>query len=95
MATNKPGALKLSNRATATSELTSLIHNIVPASSNVVQAAVDKLLEAADDYIASQPIADPTGRRGKPKLAQARASLVILHKYLSKAQEQMAALCAV
>ena len=92
MATSKQGATRLAKRIALADALKTVLASIPTVDPDVVQAAADELMNAADDYIASQPMVDPQGRRSKPNLAEARASVVALHKHLANAQEQLSAL---
>ena len=92
MATTKQGATRLVKRIASTDALKKELTSIPKVDPDVVQAAADELMNAADDYIASQPMVDPQGRRSKPNLAEARASVVALHQHLANAQEQLSAL---
>ena len=89
MATTKQGATRLAKRIASTDALKTLLTGIPKVDPNVVQTAADELKNAADQYMASLPIVDPKGRRSKPNLAEARASVAALHKHLTKALEQL------
>ena len=92
MATTKQGATGMVKRIASIDALRKVLASIPKVNPNLVQAAADELMNAADDYISSQPIVDPQGRRSKPNLAEARASIAALHKYLANAKEQLSAL---
>lgn len=89
MATNKQSATRPAKRIASIDALKKELVSIPKVDPNVVQAAADELMNAAADYMASQPIVDPQGRRSKPNLAEARASVATLHKHLTKAMEQL------
>lgn len=89
MATSKVDATRLAKRIASAVELKAVLTSISKVDPDVVQTATDKLMNAADDYMASQPLIDPMGRRSKPNLAKARASLAGLHNHLTKALEQL------
>lgn len=89
MATIKHGKTRLAQRAASTDELKEILAQIPKVAPNVVQTAADALMNAADDYMASQPLVDPKGRRSKPNLAEARTNVAALHKHLTKALEQL------
>ena len=92
MATSKQGATSLAKRLASTDALKTVLTSILKVDPDVVPTAADALMNAADDYMSSQPIVDPKGRRSKPNLAEARASVAALHKNLAKAQEQLSTL---
>ena len=92
MATTKQGATGMVKRIASIDALRKELASIPKVNPNVVQTAADELMNAAADYMASQPIVDPQGRRSKPNLAEARASVAALHKHLAKAQEQLSTL---
>ena len=88
----KKEAKRLDQRANHFMALTNLLASIPKVASSVIEPAVATLIDAADQYKASQPVVDPKGRRSKPNLAEARASVAALDKSLAKAQEQMSTL---
>ena len=92
MATTKQGATGMVKRIASIDALRKELASVPEVDPNVVQTAADELMNAAADYMASQPIVDPQGRRSKPNLAEARASVAALHKHLAKAQEQLSTL---
>ncbi len=92
MATTKRGATRLVKRIASTDALKKVLTSIPQIDPGMVQTAADELMNAADDYMASQPIVDPQGRRSKPNLAEARASVASLHRHLAKTLEQLSAL---
>lgn len=83
---------RLLKRAREATSLKNLLASIPKVDSSVIETAVVALMDAADQYMASQPMVDPKGRRGKPSLAEARASVVALDTTLAKAQMQLSAL---
>lgn len=89
MATRKQVTTRLAKRIASADTLKTVLTNIPKVDPEVVQTAADELMNAADDYMASQPLVDPKGRRSKSNLAEARASVAALHKHLAKAQEQL------
>lgn len=100
MATMKPGALlkdqlirseaaRLAKRASSERSLLNLLTSIPKVDPEAVSPAIDALMDAADQYKASQPLVDPKGRRSKPSIADARTSVAALLKHLVKAQEQL------
>jgi hypothetical protein len=92
MVTSKKGTTKLAKRTESADALKALLTSISKVDPDVVPTAADALMTAADDYMASQPIVAPKGRRSKSNLAKARASVASLHKHLTKAQEQLSTL---
>lgn len=92
MATTKRGATRLDKRAASAEELKVLLTRIPKVAPDVAHAAAVVLMNAADNYTASQPIVDCKDRRSKPSLAESRSSVAALHKYLSQALEQLTAL---
>lgn len=92
MATSEQGATKLAKRIASANALKTVLTSIPKVDPDVVQTATYELMNAADDYMASQPLVDPLGRRSKPNLAEARASVAALHKHLAKALEQLSVL---
>lgn len=85
----KNEAVRLAKRASSAKALKTLLANLPKVDPAVVPTAVDVLMDAADQYKASQFLVDPKGRRSKPNLAEARSSVAALHKHLAKAQEQL------
>jgi len=79
-------------RANIAEEIATLLAGLPKVDPCVIPFAVEVLMGAADDYKASKPVVDPKGRRSKPKLAEARASVVAVHKHLSRANEQLSTL---
>jgi hypothetical protein len=55
----------------------------------VIPIAVSTLIDAADQYMADRPIVDKAGRRSKPGIAEARASVRALQKSLSLTEDQL------
>lgn len=82
----------MAKRIASADALQTVLTSIAKVDPDVVPTAADALMNAADDYMASQPIVDSKGRRSKPNLAEARASVTALHKQLAKAHEQVSAL---
>ena len=70
---------RLLKRASEATSLQNLLASIPKVAPSVIEPAVVALMDAADQYRASQPVVDPQGRRSKPNLAEARASLLSLH----------------
>lgn len=89
MATSKQGATRLAKRIALADALKTVLASIPKVDPEVVQTATDELMNAADNYMTSQPLVDPKGRRSKPNLAEARASLAALYKHLAKALKQL------
>jgi hypothetical protein len=89
MATVKVATTKVAKRVASADELTKLLTHIPNVALDVVTTAADALMNAADNYMASQPIVDPKGRRSKPNLAEARAGMAALHKHLTNAIKQL------
>jgi hypothetical protein len=100
MATIKPNTIlkdqlikketaKIAKRAADAKALNTLLTSLPKVDPAVAQLAVDDLMDAADQYKTSQPLVDAQGRRSKPSIAKARASMAALHKQLAKAQEQL------
>jgi hypothetical protein len=85
----KKDAARLAKRAADAKTLNTLLASLPKVNPAAVLTAVDALVNAADGYMTSQPIVDPKGRRSKPNLAEARASVAALHKHLAKALEQL------
>lgn len=86
----KKEVVRLDQRATEATAMSNLLASFAKVAQSTIEPAVEALMEAADQYVASQPMVDPKGRRSKPNLAEARASVAALHKHLVKAQEQLA-----
>jgi hypothetical protein len=74
-------------RAAHTKALSTLLASIPTVDASVIESAVIALLDAADQYTASQPLVDPKGRRSKPSIAEARANVAELLNHLDKAQK--------
>lgn len=89
MTSIKHGKTRLAKRAGSIDEFKELLTTIPKVAPDVVPTAADALMNAADDYMDSQPIVDPKGRRSKPNLAEARASVAALYKHLAKTLEQL------
>lgn len=89
MATTKEGETRLLKRIASTDALKKVLISIPKVDPNAVQTAADELMTVADDYLASQPMVDPQGRRRKANLSEARSSVVALHKHLIRALEQL------
>lgn len=100
MATIKPNTIlkdqlikketaKIAKRAADAKALNTLLTSLPKVDPAVAQLAVDDLMDAADQYKTSQPLVDTQGRRSKPNIAEARASMAALHKQLAKVQEQL------
>lgn len=85
----KKEAARDAKRVTDAKALNTLLASLPKVDTAVVQPAVDALMNAADVYKASQPLVDPEGRRSKPNIAKARASMAALQKHLVKAEEQL------
>lgn len=83
------GSARLSKRAASAQAIATVISSLPKVDPLVIPSAVDRLMGAADSYMASLPLVDTKGRRSKPILAEARASIAALHKHLSKAEEQL------
>lgn len=83
---------RLLKRASEATSLKNLLASIPKVAPSVIEPAVVALMDAADQYRASQPVVEPKGRRSKPNLAEARASVAALHKQLAKSQMQLSAL---
>lgn len=77
---------RLTQRASSAQSLTTLITSIPKLDPAAVLPAVGALMDAADQYKASHPLVDPKGRRSKPSIADARASLLALHQVLCTAE---------
>ncbi|APW46667.1 hypothetical protein [Rhodoferax antarcticus] len=92
MATRKQATTRLAKRLASVDALKTVLTSIPKVDPDVVQTATAELMNAADDYMASQPLVDPKGRRSKPNLAEARASVAALQKHLAKALEQLSVL---
>lgn len=86
----KKGGIRLAQRAAEATALSDLLVGLPKVIPSTIEPAVEALMEAADQCTASQPLVDSKGRRSKPNLAEARASLAALHKHLAKALEQLA-----
>ena len=83
----KTEAARLAQREIAEGALKFMLRGIPRLDPTAVITAVDALMDATDQYKASLRLVYPKGRRTKPKIAQARASVTALHKLLTKAQE--------
>jgi hypothetical protein len=83
---------RLTQRASNAQSLQNLIFSIPKINQAVIPMAVDALMDAADQYMASHPLVDRTGRRDKPRISEARAGLRALQSHLAKAQEQLSKL---
>lgn len=81
--------IRLAKLAANVSALTTLIASLPKVNQTVVPEAVKALMDAADQYKASQPLVDTQGRRSKPTLAEARSSLTALNKHLKRARDQL------
>lgn len=82
----------LAQRVLETKTLTILVAGIPKVKPEVVSDAVEALLEAADLYKADRPILDIKGRRSKPGIAEARASVAALQKSLCAVQQHLSGL---
>ncbi len=80
---------RLGERAADKQSMRNLLARIPQVDQAVIPIAVSTLMDAADQYMASQPLLDPKGRRSKTSIAEARAGLTALHKHLVKAEEQL------
>lgn len=83
---------RLRQRAMNAQSLQNLISSIPKINQAVIPTTVDALMDAADQYLASHPLVDRTGRRGQPRISEARASLTVLHNHLVAVQEQLSKL---
>lgn len=91
-ALKKKETARLGLRAADVTAIKSLLVSIPKVDPVVVSHAVDALMDAADQYKASRPLADTEGRRSTSSIAKARASVAALKKQLVKAQEQLSML---
>lgn len=97
---NTPDADKLINAEAALLEErkadTAMLQGLLAAIPGVdlahIPLAIAALMEAADDYLTSKPIVDAQSRRSSPGIADARASVLALHKSLAAVQAQLSAL---
>jgi hypothetical protein len=83
---------RLLERASYATSLKNLLASIPKVAPSVIEPAVVALMDAADQYRASQPVVDSKGRRSKTNLAEARACVVALHTSLAKVQMQLSTL---
>ena len=81
----KKEATWLAQRASAALALETLLASIPKLTLEAIPSAVEALLEAADQYKASNFLVDREGRRIKPKISDARASINALQNLVSKA----------
>lgn len=86
---SKKEAEKVAKGVTSAKTLETLLTSLPKIDRTVVPTAIDALMEAADQYKSSLPLIDLKGRRSKPNIAEARASVAALQKQLIKAQEQL------
>ena len=84
----KQEAAKLSTRLKSASTLKNLLARIPKVATAVIPTAVKALMDAADEYTASQLLIDVDERRSKPGIADARGSLQELHRTVCKAEAQ-------
>ena len=84
----KQEATRLSTQVKSATTLSNLLARLPKVAKAVIPTAVEALMEAADQYKASQPLVDINGRHSKPGLAVARASLLELHKTMCRAEAQ-------
>ena len=83
----KQEAARLAKRAAHTKALNTLIASLPRVDPAAALTAADALMDAADQYKASQPLVDSKGRRNKLNLAEARASLLSLHRAICAADK--------
>lgn len=76
---------RLLKRASEAKSLANLLATLPKVDPSAIEPAVSALMDAADEYRASQPVVDPKGRRSKLNLAEARASLLSLHQAICTA----------
>jgi hypothetical protein len=88
-AIKKREAARLVKRAVETQALRNLVTNIPAVDPAVVPQAVDALMDAADQYKASQPLVDHKGRHSKTSISAARTSVAAFSKHLCKAKDQL------
>jgi len=88
----KAEAALLEKRKADIAKLQGLLAAIPGVNPADVPLATDALMEAADGYLASKPIVDAQGRRSRPGIAEARGSVLALHKSLAAVQKQLSAL---
>ena len=79
---------RLSTRLKSASTLKNLLIRIPKVATAEIPTAVKALMDAADEYTASQLLINVDGRHSKPGIADARASLLDLHKTVCKAEAQ-------
>ena len=84
----KQEVARLSTRLKSASKLKNLLDRIPQVATEVIPTAVEALMDAADEYTASQLLIDIDGRHSKPGIADARASLLELHRTVCKAEAQ-------
>lgn len=84
----KQEAARISARVKSAATLKTLLASIPKVAPASIPTAVDELMDAADQYKASQPLVDLDGRHSKPGLADARTSLLELHKTMCRAEAQ-------
>lgn len=82
----------LAKRQADTAMLQGLLAAIPGVDPAHIPLAIDRLMDAADAYLASKPIVDAQGRRSRPGISEARASVLGLHKSLAAVQAQLSAL---
>lgn len=88
----KKEAARIAKRAADAKALNTVLASLPKVGPAMVEPAVNALMDAADQYKASQPLIDSKGRRSKPSIAEARASTAALHKHLTRAQDQLSTL---
>jgi hypothetical protein len=88
----KTEAALLAKRQADMAVLQGLLAAIPGVNSAHIPLAIDELMAAADAYLASMPIVDAQGRRSRPGIAEARASVLALHKSLAAVQAKLSAL---
>jgi hypothetical protein len=85
-------AKRLAARKVHIDALKVLVTVIPKVAPQMVETAVDALMEAADEYMAHFPLVDDQGRRSKPGIAEARVSVSELHKSLEAVQKKLSVL---
>jgi hypothetical protein len=84
--TEKEAAIHAKRQAHAR-VLRTLLECIPKVNREVIPKAVDSLMNAAGTYIASMPLVDAEDQRSRPGIAEARASLLALHKAFCTAEK--------
>ena len=77
---------RLLKRASEATSLKNLLASIPKVAPSAIAPAVEALMDAADQYIASQFLVDAKGRRTRPALAEGRESIARLVKELTSVQ---------